>query len=111
MNTPNNSSETAQTPPKVYNCNIPPHLQVPGRDYNYTNHFGFTGFKQLGRMIQWRQTERRQPGILDRLLLANSHDEATDIWSSFLRSGAKPSSKTTNKALRILSNHFNNLYS
>jgi hypothetical protein len=62
-------------------------------------------------MIQRRQTERRQPGILDRLLSANSHDEATDIWSSFLRSGAQPSSKTTNKALRILSNHFNNLYS
>lgn len=109
MNTPNISSEAPQ--PKVYKCNIPPHLRVPGRDYNYTNYLGFTGHKEFGRLIQRRQAERRAPGILDRLLLANSHDEATDIWSSFLRSGAKPSSKTTNKALRILSNHFNNLYS
>ena len=110
MNTPNNSSETAQTPPKVYNCNI--HRTSESLVETTTTQItSASGQKQFGLMIQRRETERRQPGILDRLLLANSHDEATDIWSSFLRSGAKPSSKTTNKALRILSNHFNNLYS
>jgi hypothetical protein len=58
-----------------------------------------------GAIIQRLQAHRRQPGILDNLLAAASHDEACDIWTSFQNQNPTPAIKTVRKAMRILTAH------
>ncbi len=60
---------------------------------------------RIGHIIAHIENTRRQPGILDNLLTAKSHDEACDIWTSFQNQNPTPSQKTINRALRILTAH------
>jgi len=59
----------------------------------------------IGPIIKDMETKRRTPGILDNLLSAPSHDAACDIWQSFLTQSPNHSSKTHNRAMRILTAH------
>lgn len=68
-----------------------------------------TPYKQreaiIGPIIKDMETARRQPGILDDLLAAGSHDEACNIWASFLAQAPNHFSKTHNRAMKILTAH------
>jgi hypothetical protein len=59
----------------------------------------------IGPIIAYIETIRRQPGILDNLLNAKSHDEACSIWESFIALAPKASNKTINRAMKILTAH------
>lgn len=59
--------------------------------------------RKIAKLI--RQHEVKKPGILDNLLNAQSHDEACEIWTSFQNQNPKPSQKTINRAMRILTAH------
>lgn len=77
-----------------------------GRDLRYLPNATREELPHLpGELVQKLQTHRRQPGILDNLLAAQSHDEACDIWTSFQNQNPEPANKTVRKAMRILTAH------
>lgn len=68
----------------------------------YKTEFTHPAHPPIGHIVSDLETTRRQPGILDKLLAAKSHDEACEIWASFQNQNPKPSQKTINRAMRIL---------
>ncbi len=59
----------------------------------------------IGHIIKAMEDKRRTPGILDNLLTAPSQDAACDIWQSFLAQAPVYSTKTHNRAMKILTAH------
>ena len=55
-----------------------------------------------GELVKAAETHRRQPGILDRIKLCQSSEEAYTLFHTFLDSANSVSQKTINRARRLL---------
>lgn len=71
----------------------------PGRIYAHT-HPRADG-AMLGPIIKELTARRRKPGILDQISTCESYTTACNLWESFIHT-SNPSSKTINKAHRLL---------
>lgn len=56
-----------------------------------------------GHLVKAAEAHRRQPGILDKIKLCESSEEAHTMWYEFLDSANSVSQKTINRANRLLS--------
>ena len=55
-----------------------------------------------GELVKASEAHRRQPGILDRIKLCQSSEEAHTMWFDFLDSANSFSQKTINRAAKLL---------